>query len=162
MEIRTRCALSVHPCRGERAQRNFQTVLASLRGHRVERVLLVIVEKASQRAIGISAFQDFDVRRRRVEAGMMLGCGSCGRGFGKEGLSALVTHAFARFPVDEVWIQHAADNSSAKRVPVSLGLSHNTTAAYDDGSGRFIWSAYRESWCQQFPGRIEVSDQCQM
>lgn len=135
------------PLSRERAQRSFRKALAARHGP-LERLFLVIVAKASRQAIGIGAFQDFDARRRRVEAGMMLGSESRGRGFGKEGLSALVTYAFAIFPVDEVWIQHAADNSNAKRVPISLGLSRNTDAAYDDGSGRFIWSAHRESWCQ--------------
>jgi RimJ/RimL family protein N-acetyltransferase len=136
------------PLSRERAQRGFRKALASRHRRPLERLFLVIVAKASQQAIGIGALQDFDARRRRVEAGMMLECESVGRGFGKEGLGALVTYAFAIFPVDEVWIQHAADNSNAKRVPISLGLSRNTDAAYDDGSGRFIWSAYRESWCQ--------------
>jgi RimJ/RimL family protein N-acetyltransferase len=135
------------PLSRERAQRNFRKAVASQR-HPLERLFLVIVEKASQRAIGMSALQNFDARRRRVEAGIMLGCESRGRGFAKEGMSALLTYAFAIFPVDEVWVQHAADHSIAKRVPISLGLSRNTDAANDDGSGKFIWSAYRESWCQ--------------
>ncbi len=134
------------PLSRERALRSFRKALAALHRRPLERLLLVIVAKASQQSIGISAFQDFDARRRRVEAGMMLGCGSRGRGFGKEGLCALVTYAFAEFPVDEVWIQHAAANSNAQRVPVSLGLARNTDPAYADGSGRLIWSAHRESW----------------
>lgn len=135
------------PLSRERARRSFRKALASRR-QPLEGLFLVIVEKASQRDIGISAFQSLDARSRRVEAGMMLGCESRGRGFGREGLSALVSYAFATFPVDEVWIQHAADNSNARRVPISLGLSRNTDAAHNDGSGRLIWSAYRESWCQ--------------
>lgn len=135
------------PLSRERAQRSFRKALAS-RHRFLERLFLVIVAKASQQALGIGAFQDFDAHRRRVQAGIMLGCESRGRGFGKESLSALVTYGFAIFPVDEVWVQHAADHSNAQRVPISLGLSRNTDAVNDDGSGRFIWSAYRESWCQ--------------
>ena len=132
----------------ERAQRSFRIVLASLDSHPLERLFLVIVEKASQRAIGISAFQHFDAHRRRVEAGMVLNSESRGRGFGKEGLHALVTHGFAIYPVDEVWIQHAADNAIARRVPISLGLARNTDApALEVAPGKCIWSAYRESWC---------------
>jgi RimJ/RimL family protein N-acetyltransferase len=126
----------------ERAQRNFRKVLDSIERRPIECVLLVIVETATGQSIGIGAFQDFDTRRRRVEAGMMLGGGARGRGFGKEGLRALITHAFATFAVDEVWIQHAADNMDARRVPVSLGLSHNT----ETKSGKLVWSACRQSW----------------
>ena len=135
------------PLSRERALRSFRKALASQR-QPLERLFLVIVEKAGRRAIGMSALLDFDARRRRVQAGIMLRCESHGRGFGKEGMSALVSYAFAVFPVDEVWVQHAADHSTARRVPISLGFSRNTDAAHDDGSGKFIWSAYRESWCQ--------------
>jgi RimJ/RimL family protein N-acetyltransferase len=136
------------PLSRERAQRSFRNALAARHRRPPDRLFLIIVEKASRQAIGVSALQCFDARGRRMEAGMMLGSAGRGRGFGKEGLRALVTHAFATFPVDEVWIQHAAANSNARRVPVGLGLSRNTHAAYDDGSGKFIWSAYRESWWQ--------------
>ena len=142
------------PLSRERAQRSFRKALASRHRRPLEQLFLVIVANASKQAIGIGALQDLDARRRRVEAGMMLECESVGHGFGKEGLCALVTYAFAIFPVDEVWIQHAAGNSNAKRVPISLGLSRNTDAAYDNGSGRFIWSAYRESWRQGSAAQI--------
>ena len=125
------------PLTRERALRNFRKVLDSS-----DCRLLVIIEKASGQSIGIGAFQDFDTRGRRVEAGMMLVGEARGRGFGREGLRALIDHAFVAFAVDEVWIQHAADNMDARRVPVSLGLSHNTEAR----SGKLVWSAYRHSW----------------
>jgi len=130
------------PLSRERAERSFRKVLASLDRRPIERVLLVIVEKATHRCIGIGAFQDFDPRRRRVEAGMMLRSEARGRGFGTEGLRALVDFAFATFEVDEVWIQHAADNMEARRVPIRLGLSHNR----DGESGKLTWSAQRHSW----------------
>jgi RimJ/RimL family protein N-acetyltransferase len=126
----------------ERAQRGFRKVLQSLEQRPVERVLLVIVEKATDQSIGIGAFQDFDLQRRRVQAGMMLGGGARGRGFGKEGLRALIDHAFATFAVDEVWTQHAADNMGARRLTISLGLSHNT----ETKSGKLVRSAWRHSW----------------
>lgn len=138
------------PLSRERAQRSFRKALAALRCRPVERLFLVVNEKASRQDIGISAFQDFDARRRRVEAGLMLKPESRGRGFGKEGLGALVTHAFAIFPVDEVWIQHAANNSIAQRVPISLGFERNIDAAGSEReSGKCVWSAYRESWRHQ-------------
>jgi RimJ/RimL family protein N-acetyltransferase len=73
---------------------------------------------------------------------MMLRSEARGRGFGTEGLRALVDFAFATFEVDEVWIQHAADNMEARRVPIRLGLSHNR----DGESGKLTWSAQRHSW----------------
>jgi RimJ/RimL family protein N-acetyltransferase len=135
------------PMSRERAERSFQKVLAFAECRPVERLFLAIVEKASQRAVGIGSLQDLDVPRRRIEAGVMLATGSRVRGFGKECLSALVTHAFAVLPVDEVWIQHAAENAIAQGVPVSLGLSRNTAApTHHDGPQMYVWSAYRDSW----------------
>jgi RimJ/RimL family protein N-acetyltransferase len=135
------------PLSRERAERSFRNALASLDCRPVERLFLVVVEKASQEAIGISALQDFDARRRRVQAGILLVSESRGRGFGKEILRALVTHAFAVFPVDEVWVQHAAANSMAESLPINLGFSRNfDTADYDEEAGKCIWSVCRESW----------------
>jgi RimJ/RimL family protein N-acetyltransferase len=135
------------PLSRERAQRNFREVLDSIVRRPIECVLLVIVETATRQSIGIGAFQSFDTARRRVEAGMMLGCGARGRGFGREGLRALIGHALVTFAVDEVWIQHAADNMEARRVPVSLGMLRNTQTR----SGKLVWSAYRHSWQAQPP-----------
>ena len=61
---------------------------------------------------------------------------------GREGLSALIDYALKTFAVDTVWIQHAAANMNARRVPVSLGMSYNTDSKY----GKLVWSAYRHSW----------------
>jgi RimJ/RimL family protein N-acetyltransferase len=144
------------PLSRERAERSFRIVLASLARRRLGRLSLVIVEKARQQAIGIGGYREFDARRRRVEAGMILKPESCGRGFGKEGLGALVTHAFAAFPVDEVWIQYAAENRNARGVRVSLGFSHGTgAAASDERPGQCFWSAYRQSWSPR-PGFAPV------
>jgi RimJ/RimL family protein N-acetyltransferase len=126
----------------ERAERGFRKVLDSLQRRPIELVLLVIVEQATNRSIGIGALQDFDSRHRRVQAGMMLGGGARGRGFGKEGLRALITYAFDTFAVDEVWTQHALDNMEAGHLTVSLGLSHNT----ETRSGKLVRSAYRHRW----------------
>jgi len=131
----------------ERAQRSFQRVLRLLRARPLERLFLMLIERSSEQAIGIGSLQSSDVHRHRVEAGMILKSPARGRGYGKEGLFALVTHAFTLFPADEVWIQHATDNSIARRVPISLGLSSSLdTAAYEVGPGKCIWSAYRHSW----------------
>ena len=144
------------PLSRERAERSFRIVLESQDRRPIRRLFLAIVEKASQQAIGIGGYPDLDAGRRRVEAGMILKPESIGRGFGKEGLGALVTHAFAVFPVDVVWIQHAAENPIARRVPISLGFSHGIDPApSDERPGQCFWSAYRESW-RRSPGFAPV------
>jgi RimJ/RimL family protein N-acetyltransferase len=131
------------PLSQKQALRNFEQVLACLGRRPIERMLLVIVEKATRQSIGIGAFQDFDPRHRRVDQGMMIGGAGRGRGFGKEASRALIDFAFVTFAeVDEVRIQHAVDNMEARRVPISLGMSHNT----DNKSGKLVWSAFRQTW----------------
>jgi RimJ/RimL family protein N-acetyltransferase len=139
------------PLSQEQAQRSFGIILSYLNRRPLERLFMLIVEKAQEQAIGIGSLQDLNTSRRRVEAGVVLKTGTRALGFGKEALAALVTRGFAIFPVDEVWIQHAAANSLARGVPVSLGLSRNLEAEASDetnaGSAKNVWSAYRESWC---------------
>ncbi len=144
------------PLSRERSERSFRIVLASRFRRPLRRIFMVIIERSSQRAIGIGGYQHINGRRRRVEAGMILKPESQGRGFGKEGLAGLVTHAFEVLPVDEVWIQHAAENRIARRVPVSLGFSPGTDSAPFGGRpGQCLWSAYRESWRPR-PGLITI------
>ena len=142
------------PLSREQAQRNFHKVLASLGRQPVERVMLAVIETASDRCIGIAALQEFELERRRVELGMMLVREGCGRGFGKEATRALVSYAFATFEVDEVWIQHDANSADARRVPVSLGLLQSTAAK----PGKSIWSAYRHSWPADFASNVPDDD----
>jgi RimJ/RimL family protein N-acetyltransferase len=131
------------PLSRQSALRNFHKVLASLGRRPVERVLLAIVETTPDRCIGIGALQDFEPARRRVEVGMMLVREGRGRGFGTEGLRALVSYSFATFEVDEVWLQHDANSTAAVGPPASLGLLQSADPAKP---GKSIWSAYRHKW----------------
>ena len=137
------------PLSRQPALRNFHKVLASLGRRPVERVMLAIVETTGNRCIGIGALQDFEPERRRVEVGMMLVREGRGRGFGTEGLRALVNYSFATFEVDEVWLQHDANSAAAVGPPASLGFSQST---HPDKPGKSIWSAYRHSWPADFRG----------
>jgi RimJ/RimL family protein N-acetyltransferase len=135
------------PLSREPALRNFHKVLASLGRQPVECVMLAIIETTRNRRIGIGALLDFDPERRRVEVGMMLASEGRGRGYGKEGLCALVNYSFATFEVDEVWLQHDANSAAAVGPPASLGLLQSTDPARP---GKSIWSAYRHTWPADF------------
>jgi ribosomal-protein-alanine N-acetyltransferase len=146
------------PLSPERAQRSFRKALESLDCCPLEQLFLVVVDKASQEAIGISALTQFDARRRRVQAGIMLTSESRGRGFGKEILRAMVTRAFGILPVDEVWVQHARANAMAQSLPVSLGFSRQLDAVdYGEEADKCIWSVARETQVPQLevgPSRL--------
>jgi RimJ/RimL family protein N-acetyltransferase len=134
------------PLERERAQLKFHKVLASLDRQPVVRVMLAIVETASRRCIGIGALQDFDHARRRVEVGMMLVREGRSRGFGTDGLRALVNYAFATFAVDEVWLQHDVNSAAGGGPPASLGLLQSPAPQ----PGKTMWSAHRHSWPAEF------------
>jgi RimJ/RimL family protein N-acetyltransferase len=134
------------PLAPEQAQLKFRKVLASFGHQPVVRVVLAIVETASDRCIGIGALQDFDHERRRVEVGMMLVREGRSRGFGKDGLRALVNYAFATFEVDEVWLQHDVNSAAGGGPPASLGL----LKSLGPQPGKTMWSAHRHSWPAEF------------
>jgi RimJ/RimL family protein N-acetyltransferase len=144
------------PLSRERAADNFRITLACTRRQPLEHVFLTLVEKDSRQTIGICSLQQFDAQRSKVEAGIMLRPARHTQGFAKEGFAALITAAFAIFPIDEVRVQIAAANSAAERVAVSLGLSRcGAAAASEQSSETGIWSTHRGPWCQKTTNREE-------
>lgn len=133
------------PLSPDRAARSFRKTLDSTRRHPVEQLILAVIDEAAQQAIGICSIQQFDAHRRRAEAGIMLKPASHTRGLAKECFRALITYAFAMFPLDEIWSQIAADHSVAERVLIGVGFSRSDESR-GERPGQRIWSAYRESW----------------
>jgi len=137
------------PLLARRATRGFRKYLKSPRRCAAGQ-LLAVIEKASGQPIGIGALQQLDECRRRVEAGIMLKPAVHGRGFGKEGLAALVDQAFALLPVDEVWVQVAVDHAVVERLVISVGFARRgDSATRDECSAKHIWSVCRKSWLRQ-------------
>lgn len=135
------------PMSRDRAARSFRTALRLTRRQPIEQLFFTILEKATQQSIGICGVQHFDARRNRIEAGIMIAAAWRARGFAKEGLSALVTQAFALFPIEEVRVQIAADHAVVERLVISVGFSPSGEAAAGGESPRQrIWSACRQAW----------------
>jgi hypothetical protein len=69
------------------------------------------------------------------------------QGYSKEGFTALIQQAFVYLPVDELWVQFAADHSVVERVATSIGFEPRRDAASADGPQRWsVWSVHRDSW----------------
>jgi RimJ/RimL family protein N-acetyltransferase len=110
-------------------------------------LLLAIVEKQTGRGLGICSIQQLDERNRRAEVGIMLKSAVHARGFGKEGLAALVREAFAIFPVDEIGVRVAADHSVVERLLVSVGFARRTgSGTGGEPHATHFWSVCRDSW----------------
>ena len=134
------------PLSPERAARSFRAALAGMNRSPIERLFLTIVEKSSHQAIGISSLQDFDALRRSVQQGSMLAAGARGHGYAKEVLVAMTEQVFAQLPVDELWVQFAAELAVVERGVRSVGFVRRHEAAAADDPQRNVWSVYRESW----------------
>ncbi|HEY5760885.1 MAG TPA: GNAT family N-acetyltransferase [Steroidobacter sp.] len=142
------------PMTPERAARSFSSALAGMNRDPIERLFFTVVEKASRRDVGVCSLQNFDAQRRSVQGGVMFVAPARAQGYSKEGFTALIQQAFVYLPVDELWVQFAADHIVVERVATSIGFEPRRDAASEDGPQRWsVWSVHRDSWLPKFPAR---------
>ena len=148
------------PLSPERAARSFRSALAGMQRRPIERLFLTVVEKASQTDVGICSLQNFDAVERSVQAGVMFIEAARAKGYSKEGFTGLIQQVFAHLPVDELWVQFAADHMAVQRAVLSVGFVRRREAAEQDASGRHgacqrngqddgqgnAWSVRRNCW----------------
>jgi RimJ/RimL family protein N-acetyltransferase len=119
-------------------------------------LLFAILEKQTGNGLGICSIHQLDERKRRAEVGIMLKAALHGRGFGKEGLAALVRQAFAILPVDEIGVRVAADHSVVERLVVSVGFARRTgSGTGGEPHATHFWSVCRDSWPPRGPSATE-------
>jgi RimJ/RimL family protein N-acetyltransferase len=127
------------------AERSFRASRRLLAETPPRQLVFAIVDLSTRAAIGICSLQQIDLERRTAEAGIMLRPASRSRGYSREGLGALVRHAFERLPIDEVWVQISACYEVVERLVISVGFTR-VNDAVRDGSRREmqIWRMHRE------------------
>jgi RimJ/RimL family protein N-acetyltransferase len=130
------------PLTTERAASSFRSALAGMRRKPIERLFLTVVEKHSASDVGICSLQNFDAQERSVQAGVMFVAGARALGYSKEGFIGLIQQAFAQLPVDELWVQFAAEHIAVQRAVISVGFARRPHAA----SERSVWHVRRQSW----------------
>jgi len=142
------------PMAPERAARSFGSALAGMNRDPIERMFLTVVEKASQQDVGICSLQNFDAERRSVQAGVMFVARARAQGYSKEAFIGLIQQVFAHLPVDELWVQFAADHIVVERAVISVGFERRRGIAPESGPRRIsVWSVRRDSWLPKFPAR---------
>jgi RimJ/RimL family protein N-acetyltransferase len=139
------------PLTPERAARSFKSALAGMSRDPIERLFLTVVEKASQQDVGICSLQNFDAHRRSVQAGLMFVARARSQSYSKEGMTGLIQQVFAHLPVDELWVQFAADHIVVERAVISVGFERRCDAVPEDGPRRRVWSVRRDAWLPKFP-----------
>lgn len=158
------------PLSRERAAKSFRSALAGMQRQPIEQLFLTVEEKATRTAVGICSLLNFDAERRSVQAGVMFVASARAKGYSKEGFVELIQQVFAHLPVDELWVQFAADHIAVQRAVLSVGFARRKDAARQDGapSGEpdngtrnepgngptersarrctTVWSVHRASW----------------
>lgn len=129
------------------ATQAFRGVLAATRAKPARALFLVMIPKASQQPIGLCSLQNFDAAARRTEMGVMVGSQVRTQGIASEALIALIAHAFATLPFDEVWVRIVLEHVACQRTAEIIGLiQHSDVSPQDRAANVRRWSAYRGSW----------------
>ena len=135
------------PLSAERAAKSFRMALAGMEHQPIERVFLTVIEQASLRSVGICSLQNWDPRRRSVQAGVMFISSARAMGYSKDAFVGLIPRVFAELPVDELWVQFAAGHLAVQRAVISVGFTRRTAAGLDAGPEQHnVWSVCRDSW----------------
>lgn len=122
------------PLSPARARKNFRAALAGMQRQPIEQLFLTVEEKATQTDAGICSLLDFDARRRSVQAGVMFVAAARARGYSKECFIGLIQQVFAHLPVDELWVQFAADHIAVQRAVLSVGFVRRKDADRQHGT----------------------------
>ena len=97
--------------------------------------------------VGICGIRGVDLQAGTAELGMILRPYGRSQGLATEGLAALVTLAFATFPIRTVWVQYAPEHVVAERLVIRVGFvrcsGEGILGACPD---KRVWSIERSSW----------------
>ena len=129
------------PLTRQRAERSFRKLLGSDPSSAAG-LVLAIVERATGHAIGLCSVQNIDLSSSTAEAGIILRAQARSRGYSREGLGAVVEHAFRTLQLREVWVQISADYAIVRRLVASVGFTRCDGRA--DGAPRVeVWRRRR-------------------
>jgi ribosomal-protein-alanine N-acetyltransferase len=129
------------------AGRAFGDVLKMTRTAPPRALALTLIRKDTQQPVGLCTLQNFDRARRQAEFGVMLVSSGRTQGFATEAMIAVIAHAFAKLPVDEVWSRVAVDHAACERLVIGVGLVRHPGVLPEDRAANVRrWSAYRDSW----------------
>ena len=129
------------------AARAFRDSLAAMLATPQRGLFLVLKPKAAAQEAGVCSLQNFELDGRRAELGLMLVPSGRAYGVATEAMIAVLAHAFATLPVDEIWVRFAIDHDAATHTAVGAGLVRHEQARPEDlAANLWRWSAYRDSW----------------
>ena len=125
----------------------FRGVLEATRRTPPRALFLTLIPQETQQPIGLCTLQNVDPVRRQTELGIMVVPTARVQGLATEAMIAVIAHAFAALPVDEVWVRFAVDHAACERLALRTGLIRHADASPQDvAANLWRWSAYRSSW----------------
>jgi RimJ/RimL family protein N-acetyltransferase len=139
------------PLTPERAARSFDSALAGMDREPMAGLFLTVVEKSSRQDVGICSLQNLDAQRRSVQGGLMFVAGVRAQGYAKEAFTGLIQQVFKTLPVDELWVQFAADHVAVTRTVIGLGFERRPEASENGPRRQATWSVHRDSWSPRAP-----------
>jgi RimJ/RimL family protein N-acetyltransferase len=135
------------PLSRERALVSFGKALALTQQAYFQRRVTAIVERSTEKVIGISSIHMIDGERRSAQVGSMLVSSAQAKGYGVEYSKALIAHAFKTRPVEKLRAQVAVGNSVTEGLVTELGFSPGAvTPATADRPALCAWTLTRGKW----------------
>lgn len=134
------------PVPREQALRGFKKALALMQqpfGWRIT----TIIERATDRAVGISSIRLIDEKLRRAEVGSLLLPAAQMQGYGPEYSAALIDYAFKNRGVNEVCAQVVSGNAANESLVTQLGFTLSAAPpVVVGGLTRRTWTLTRAAW----------------
>lgn len=135
------------PLSPERAARAFRRALTLSHRPQSARRFFAMLDRQTAHYVGIGSLQQIDLVQRRAEAGLLITTPCRAQGYATEALRGLISHAFATYGLDEVWVQIAVVHTVVEKLVIGVGLDRGAEVAADaDHFATRIWSIRRDAW----------------
>jgi RimJ/RimL family protein N-acetyltransferase len=135
------------PLPRERALVSFGKALALTEQAIFQRRVTAIVERSSNKAVGISSIHLIEGKKRTAQVGSMLTPAAQAQGYGPEYSKALIAYAFKSRPIDRVLANVAIGNQVTERLVTDLGFVRGAESpATPDMPAFATWSLTRGQW----------------
>ncbi|NDV62031.1 GNAT family N-acetyltransferase [Puniceicoccales bacterium CK1056] len=101
--------------------------------------------------VGLVGFHGFDMANRITSLGYWLSEDACGKGIMREAVAGCVQYAFSDRGMNRVYVRCATNNFRSKRIPESLGFTHEGTQReaewlYDHFVDLDVYSVLAAEW----------------
>jgi RimJ/RimL family protein N-acetyltransferase len=138
------------PLSRDNALVSFGKALALTQQAFFQRRVTAIIERATEKVVGISSIHTIDGKKRTGQVGSMLTPAAQAQGYGLEYSRALISYAFKTRPLDKLLAQVAVGNLATEELVTELGFVPGaTTPATPDRPALVTWSLTSVKWKKQ-------------